>query len=186
MPTTFVYAHLNSRIMPVDRGERFEDPLIEALEQNGYGAVSGGGTGQSEDGEIEYCGIDLDITDMDRGIPFLIKAFDTLGAPKGSKLQYEVDGQKVEKPFGVMEGLALYLNGTDLPDEVYEQCDSNFVYDEMNRRLGERGQIESHWQGPTETALYAYGPSFAEMQSLIAPLLAEYPLCQKCRVVQIA
>lgn len=35
----FAYAHLNARIMPLDRGARYEDPLSEALEQNGLREV---------------------------------------------------------------------------------------------------------------------------------------------------
>ena len=69
---------------------------------------------------------------------------------------------------------------------MYQSCDSNVVYDEINRRLGERGSIQGHWQGPTETALYLYGYSAAEMRSLIEDFLKSYPLCQKSRLVQIA
>jgi hypothetical protein len=31
MPPISAYAQLNARIMPLDRGERYEDPLAEAL-----------------------------------------------------------------------------------------------------------------------------------------------------------
>jgi hypothetical protein len=86
----------------------------------------------------------------------------------------------------VAEGLAIYLNGTDLPDEVYRDCDVNEVYAEINRLLGDRGGIEGHWQGPTETALYLYGHSADEMRERIAGYMAEYPLCQRARVVRIA
>jgi hypothetical protein len=186
MKPILAYAQLNARIMPLDRGERFEDPLIEALAENGYAQVSGGGTMQSKDGEIEYCGIDIDLFDVPKGVPFVCQFLEQLGAPKGSKLQYEWKGKKIEAPFGVAEGLAIYLNGTDLPDEVYKECDVNEVYDEINRLLGDRGAIQGHWRGPTETALYLYGGSADEMRKLIARYLAEYPLCQRARVVRIA
>jgi hypothetical protein len=180
------YAQLNARIMPLDRGERYEDPLGEALAENGFGQVTGGGTMQSKEGEIEYCGIDLDLFDVPQGVPFVCEFLARCGAPRGSKLQYEDEGRKVEVPFGTAEGLAIYLNGTDLPDEVYRECDVNEVYDEINRRLGERGAIQGHWQGPTETALYLYGCSADEMRDLISGYMAEYPLCQRARVVRIA
>jgi hypothetical protein len=48
-----------------------------------------------------------------------------LGAPKGSQLV--VDGGGREIPFGATEGLAAYLNGTDLPDTVYRTSDVNVV-----------------------------------------------------------
>jgi len=180
------YAQLNARIMPLDRGERYEDPLGGALAENGFGQVTGGGTMQSKEGEIEYCGIDIDLYDVPKGVPFICEFLAQRGAPRGSKLQYELKAKRIEVPFGVAEGLAIYLNGTDLPDEVYKEYDVNEVYEQINRLLGDRGAIQGHWQGPTETALYLYGNSADEMRALISGFLAEYPLCQRARVVTIA
>jgi hypothetical protein len=180
------YAQLNARIMPIDRGERYEDPLGEALAENGLGEVTGGGTMQSKEGEIEYCGIDIDLFDVSKGVPFICEFLTRCGAPKGSKLQYELKRKRIEVPFGEAEGLAIYLNGTDLPDRVYKECDVNEVYEQINRLLGKHGSIQGHWQGPTETALYLYGKSAAEMQKRVARFLAEHPLCQRARVVKIA
>ncbi len=183
---TFAYAQLNARIMPLDRGEQYEDPLSEALAEKGLGEVTGGGTMQSKSCEIAYCGIDIDVLDVAKGIPFICEFLTQCGAPRGSKLQYELDGQKVEMPFGIIEGLAIYLNGTDLPDEVYKRCDVNEVVAQTNRLLGDRGGIRGHWQGPTETALYLYGRSADEMRNLISGYMAEYPLCQRARIETIA
>lgn len=182
----FAYARLNAKIMPVDRGERFEDPLQEALEKNGYGAVSGGGTMQKPDGEIEYCGLDVDLTDLKKGVPFVCDFLAKCGAPKGSVLEFEEGGVERKTPFGRLEGLAVYLNGTDLPANVYQDCDINAVCDGFEKLLGKHGERWSHWQGPKETALYYYGPSFDDMRKCLSPFLAEYPLCQKARVVRIA
>ncbi len=186
MKPIFGYAKLNIRIMPLDRGDMFEDPLAEALEENGFGEVTGAGTMTSAEGEIEYCGIDIDNLDIDKGVPFICKFLTKCGAPKGSELQYKHKGKDTKTPFGDAEGLALYLNGTDLPKKVYKECDINDLVDELTRLLGDHGSMLGHWQGPTETALYLYGKSFAEMQKCIAGHVATYPLCQKSRVVQIA
>jgi hypothetical protein len=183
---TFVYAHLNARILPMERGELYEDPLLEALETNGLGEVTGAGTMQAENGEIQFCGVDIDLYDLSQGIPFLCEFLTSRGAPKGSKLEYEVNGERVEVPFGAAEGLAIYFNGTDLPEEVYANCDINHVYDEINRLLDDRGAIQGHWQGPTETALYLYGYSAEEMKERIAEFMDEYPLCDRARYAQIA
>jgi len=180
------YAQLNARIMPADRGERFEDPLGEALEEQGLGEVSGGGTMQEADGETEYCGIDVDLVDLERGVPLVCELLTRCGAPKGSKLTYELDGEQVEVPFGAAEGLAIYLNGTDLPDEVYATSDINVICDEMDALLGDAGEIQGYWQGPRETALYMYGRSYDEMAAHLAKLLEVTPLCQRARVVRIA
>jgi hypothetical protein len=182
----FAYAQLNARISPMDRGERFEDPLIEALTENGLGEVGGAGTMLSATGEIDYCGIDIDLAKLEEGAAFVCKFLAERGAPKGSKLSYEHDGQKIEVPFGTAEGLAIYLNGTDLPDEVYQQCDFDVVTETIGTLLGQKGSVQGYWQGPSETALYLYGDSAEEMRGLISGFLAEYPLCQKARVETIA
>ena len=181
--SAYLTAQLNARLQPMHRGELFEDPLDEALQELGLGSVSGGGTQLSESGEVDYCDIEIDVAVLDeRSVQAIINLLEGLGAPRGSKLK----AGEQELPFGNTEGLALYLNGTDLPDEVYKACDSNVVYTEVQRLIGDRGEIYSHWQGPKETALYLYGNSFQEMRDSIAEFLATYPLCQKCRVEQIA
>lgn len=182
----FAHAQLNARIMPVARGKRFETPLAEALAENGLGEVGGGGTMQSETGEIAYCDIDIDLFDLENGGRFVCDFLTARGAPKGSKLCYEHHGKRTEVAFGVIEGLAIYLNGTDLPSEVYQHSDVNVVIETIRRLLDECGAIEGYWTGPTETALYLYGKSATEMRELISPFLAEYPLCQRARIETIA
>jgi hypothetical protein len=181
----FAYALLKARVMPMDRGARYEDPLISALAQTGFGEVTGGGTLQSKSGEVEYCGIDINLFDITKGVPFICDTLAKCGAPNGSKLQYKLNSQDIEVVFGSFEGLAIYLNGTDLPDEVYQNSDINELYREINRLLGDRGAIQSHWRGPTETALYLYGHSAEEMRARISTYIAEYPLCQRARVTVI-
>src|SRR5262249_22311236 len=155
----FAYAQINAKIMPMDRGEQFEDPLMEQFEKNGYGAVTGGGTQLSDQNEIGYCGIDIDLFDLPKGVPFVCQFLSECGAHQGSELSYEGAGKKVDVPFCSLESLAVYLNGTELPDEVYQQCDVNHVVDEINRLLTGKGAMFGHWQGPTETALYLYADS---------------------------
>ena len=177
-PKLFLVAQLNARLQPMHRGEFFEEALDAELKRNQLGEVSGGGTLQTPGGEIEYCDIEIELSGGRR------HPGDPEGAPKGSTLHVEHEDRKV--PFGKNEGLAVYLNGTDLPDDVYKNCDSNFVYSEFDRLLEGEGLVLSYWQGPTETAFYVYGSSVETMRSRLADFLAAYPLCQKCRVVQIA
>jgi len=180
-----ITAQMNARLMPMDRGAIFEDPLDEVIRKLGIGHVDGGGTMQGKSGEIDFCDIALEVQDLnDSTVTKIVEVLETLGAPKGSKLQF--GEQRPELPFGRCEGLAVYLNGSDLPDEVYRTSDVNFVYSEFNRLTDGKGKVFSHWAGPTETALYLYGPSFDDMQKAIAGFISTYPLCQRCRVVQIA
>ena len=180
-----VTAQLNARLMPMDRGVIFEDPLDQILREAGLGSTDGGGTQMGRDGEINFCDLELEMNNLDdASIARVVEALEGLGAPKGSKLLFA--GVRPDLSFGRGEGLAVYLNGTDLPDDVYQKCDFDFVYSEFNRLMGAAGKVFSHWSGPAETALYLYGPSFDKMQAAVADFLSTYPLCQRCRVVQIA
>jgi len=123
---------------------------------------------------------------LPKSIPFVGDFLTKAGAPKGSVLQFTEKGLERKIPFGRLEGLAIYLNGTELPEQVYKNCDINVVCDRTKELLGNHGSRWSHWQGPTETALYYYGNSFDEMRRLIAGFVAEYPLCAKSRIIQIA
>ena len=95
-------------------------------------------------------------------------------------------GEDLEVAVGRLEGLALYMNGTELHDEVYENCDINYAIDQMEELMGNIGSMYSYWEGPNDTAIYFYGDSFEEMKRCIEPFLNEYPLCQKCRIEHIA
>ena len=184
MPEVFVTAQLNAKLQPMHRGDLFEDPLNERLTQAGYGAVTGGGTQMAASGEIAHSDLEIRLDDATAEVlDWLVANLEDLGAPIGSRL---LIGDAPPRAFGTAEGMAVYLNGTDLPQDVYERCDSNVVYDELDNALGERGHIYSYWQGSAETALYLYGPSFDEMRALTAAFLASYPLCARCCVVRIA
>ena len=107
-----------------------------------------------------------------------------IGIPKGSALLCTVPEIKIE--VGTLEGLAFYVNGTDLPDEIYESCDINHVIEQMESVMNGIGRFYSYWEGNEWTALYFYGVSFVEMKQKIEPFIASYPLCQKSRIEQIA
>jgi len=177
----FCYAKINARVQPLDRGDLYEDPLGEALEENGLGEVSGGGTMMFKGGEIEYVGIDIDLFDKEKGIAFICKYLEKIGAPKGSEL--EIDEERY--PFGVTEGVGVYIDGVNLPEKVYEECDINVVWDEIEKRIEGEGKILSYWQGPEDTALYLYGKSAVKMKELIADFIESYPLCKGAKIKDI-
>jgi hypothetical protein len=178
-----VVAQLNMRLQPMDRGT-FEDPLHGDLEKAGLGQITGGGTQMADEpAGIAYCDIEVELTDASEAtLKWLVGQFEKMGAPRGSLLH--VDGKST--PFGKHEGMGIFLDGINLPDEVYQIHDVDHVIDECNRLLGEKGGYRSYWQGSQETALYFYGPSFTQMKAAVASLLADYPLCRNCRVEQIA
>jgi len=182
---SILVARLNARLQPVHRGELYEDPLDEELQRAKIGYVDGGGTSLRATGEIDTCDIELRVHNLSlETIRFVIDAIETLGAPKGSYLRIEAEGREI--PFGAAEGLAVYLNGTDLPESTYAECDSNFVHDEFTRLLGSSGRVLSYWEGSTETALYMYGQSAEDIKSKLSDFISTYPLCDRCRIERIA
>ena len=170
----------------MDRGERYEDPLIDALENSNIADVVGGGSMLLAGGnEIGYCCIDLDIHELEHGVPLICSILEAAGAPLGSYLSYDHADSSHRIPFGKNYGIGIYLNGTDLPDSVYADCDVNYLVSEINRLLRDIGSCQSNWQGPTETALYVYGSSRDSMRELLRDLIENYPLCERARVVDL-
>ncbi|WP_051997484.1 hypothetical protein [Grimontia indica] len=181
----YIVVTINARIQPIHRGEIYEDPLDKILSENSIGEVSGGGTLQLQSGEIEHCDVEIQVNNSSKETVALIRnSLEKIGVPKGSKMKVEATDSEIE--FGTLEGLAIYLNGTDLDDEVYANSDSNHVYSELDRLTQDNGKVYSYWQGSKETAFYLYGTSFSQMKSQISELVQSYPLCQKCRIEQIA
>lgn len=177
-----VTIHLNARFQPKHRFE-LEDVLQDVLEQKKLGTVDGGGTLQSATGEIMSCDIEVMLKDTNQDtMSALCGILNRFGIPKGSQLIFT--GQKTE--IGLQEGLAIYLNGTDLPKEVYRTCDINYVIDRIDQLLADTGRMYSYWEGQKETALYYYGESCEKMLARIQPFLDTYPLLAKCRVSRIS
>ncbi len=93
-----VFVKIPESIMPVERGEKYEDPLDIALKKAGVGEVTGGGSQLAEPGKdgsptIDWVGIDVDLTDPATGLPLLKSELKRLGAPQGTTLEYEIDGK---------------------------------------------------------------------------------------------
>lgn len=176
---------LNARLQPMHRGESFEDPLDEKLAQLGIGEVEGGGTFMSDNGEVECCDIVVFVHDpVDSNAATIASLLEELGAPLGSR--YRVDDSDESVPFGESGGLGLYLNGTDLPEETYATQDVNELIERLDEAIGYTGQLMSHWEGPSETALYFYGDPFEVMAEALAPVITRHPLAQQSRVERIA
>jgi hypothetical protein len=184
--TYFVTAQLNHLLMPLDRGDIYEEPLDEALKKSNLGEVDGGGTMQKKTGEIEFIDVEIILNNLEEGIPFLLNKLEELGAPKSSILHIQDESKPKQIEFGKKEGLAIYLDGIKLPKEVYENSDINDLIEKLNNSIINIGKMESYWQGETETALYFYGENAEKIKHNFIPTLENYPLCKGCRIVTIA
>ena len=83
----FFYVRIPAPLQPLERGERFEDPLHEVLSAAGVGEVAGGGSQLDEVGEIVYCGIDVYVNDRARGLDLLRSTLKQLGVPDGTVVE---------------------------------------------------------------------------------------------------
>ncbi len=77
--------------------------------------------------------------DVSKNISRLVGLLNAIGIPKGSVLK----GEK-EISIGTLEGLAYYLNGTELSREVYQNCDINYVIEQMEAKIQGIGRMYSY------------------------------------------
>jgi hypothetical protein len=173
--TVRLYEHVE----PLDRGDRYEDPLGAAVGREGLGTVTGGGSLLSEEGEIEFAEIEVDCTDQARAMAKAVEALEAAGAPQGSEIR---SGETVLRSFGRLQCLAIYLDGVSLPDEVYADLDFDALTTQLDGRAGE-GSYRGFWQGPTETGLYFFSEDAEEAFRRLEPLLLQLPIGQNARVV---
>ena len=99
-----IYVFVPESIGPLDRGDKYEDPIIDELERLGLGEVSGAGCSLGEpraDGTrlIESCGIDVDTSDVDAARAALRDLLPTLGCPAGTQLHYTSSGKPLQDAF---------------------------------------------------------------------------------------
>ena len=82
------------------------------------------------------------------------------------------------------QAVLVYLNGTDLPDQVYDEYDLATLEDKLIEVIEREklGEYDGNEFGPTETILFMYGPDAERLFSGIESILRAYPLCQQARV----
>ena len=146
--TVYVELELNARLQPIHRCEIFEDLFENVFKSYEIGEVTG---------EVEKCDIKMDIykEKLNAFISYLQK-IDII--PKGSTLFVNKEAMSI----GSAEGMALYLNGTDLPVEVYQNNDVNELIALLDQALNNIAHRLSYWEGSAETALYYYGKTILQ------------------------
>jgi hypothetical protein len=179
-----VIARIPEHIEPMDRGARYEDPVQDALAIRELGMVTGGGSQLTAAAEIGYVDVELALADLDGALDIVQRILEEAGAPIGSQLLFEQNGVDTERPFGLQEGLAVYLDGTSLPEEIYAETDIDALMASLGAAADSAGgELRSAWNGPTETALYHYGPSADALLVALQPVFSEFPICQNARLV---
>jgi hypothetical protein len=85
----------------------------------------------------------------------------------------------------VEQAVIVYLDGSGLPGEIYEQYDLATLEERLVETVerSASGEYDGNEFGPDGTTLYLYGPDAGRLFSAIEGTLRGYPLCQNARVV---
>lgn len=176
-----VTVRLWGHIEPIERGERYEDPLQSALSAAGAGEVDGGGSQLSALGEVTFAEIAAYVGDLDAAVPIIREIMEGAGAPEGSEIIFAPEAARPPVTFGTQQVVAVYLDGVSLPADVYETLDFDSLLEDLEKAFG--SPLRGNWPGPQETALYYYGSSAEAMFADAEPTLGRLPICQNARVV---
>jgi hypothetical protein len=130
------------------------------LERTNIGRVTGGGSQLNELGGIEYADVEIELANLDEAVRVLVEALENAGAPQGSEL-IDASDSRVLQQFGRQQCLAIFLDGTTLPEEVYADLDFEAVVTELGAAAGD-GSNRGIWQGPEETGV-ARPPEFSSL-----------------------
>lgn len=89
-----LYIRIPDPVSPLERGEKYEDPLDDMLAENDLGEVTGGGTMMNADNSIKYVGVDISVHDVEKSLPLIAAKLREIGAPKGTVIEYGDDEAK--------------------------------------------------------------------------------------------
>lgn len=83
------------------------------------------------------------------------------------------------------ECVLVYLDGSNLPDEVYQNYDLSTLEDQLIEAIAASGvgEFDGNEIGPEVTTLYTYGPDADALFKAMEGVLRAYPLCKNARVV---
>ena len=102
--TELIYILLPQDLDPFERHVRFADPIDVELRLAGLGYVSGGGSlsrADDEDGsqEAEFCGVDVEATDVPAARDLLRRLLPALECPTGTQLHYREAGEPLQDEY---------------------------------------------------------------------------------------
>lgn len=81
----FFYVLIPESLGPLERCERYEIPLNDALGE--LGGVVGGGSQMGEDNGIAFCGLDVVVNDRERGLKLIRECLLACGAPQETLIE---------------------------------------------------------------------------------------------------
>lgn len=102
--TELIYIMLPMDLDPEDRADHYGDAIDAELRLHRLGYVSGGGTMLSDENpdgsrDLEFCGIDAYVVDVDRGREVLRNLLPSLGCPAGTDLEFHSQGANLQDEY---------------------------------------------------------------------------------------
>jgi hypothetical protein len=85
-----LYVKIPRAIDPITRGSRYEESIDEVMRAHQVGSVTGGGSMVSQSGRIQFVGIDVHVTDVNKALPLLRAQLRKLRVPKGTVIEQTV------------------------------------------------------------------------------------------------
>jgi hypothetical protein len=84
----------------------------------------------------------------------------------------------------LQQAVLVHLDGTGLPDHIYDEYDLATIEDRLIDTLEREGlgEFDGNEVGPGHTTLFMYGPDAERLFDGIEQTLRGYPLCQGARV----
>jgi hypothetical protein len=83
-----VIAKILDNVEPIERGEKYEDPLTAVLKEHGLGEVTGGGTQLNAKRQVEHVDLEIRLANLETGLELTRRTLRSLGAPRGSELHF--------------------------------------------------------------------------------------------------
>ena len=83
------------------------------------------------------------------------------------------------------QAVLIYLDGTSLPQEVYDEYDVATLEDRLTDAISNQslGEYDGDEFGPEGVTLFMYGPDGQRLFAGIESVVRSYPLCQNARVI---
>ena len=159
--TTFphlVIATLTESIGPIERGERYADPLGRELQAAGLGDVTGGGTQLDAAREVAFVDLELALADLEGALTLVRSTLVRLGAPRGSVLSFTRDGALtiLSIETGEPAELPTVASGSTGAGDAAFSYDPQVVSDLARKILANYRQllVDSYPLGPIDPAAY--------------------------------
>ncbi|MDX8348860.1 hypothetical protein SLH49_12805 [Cognatiyoonia sp. IB215446] len=181
----YLSVRLPLKIGPMERFEFWEEPLTEILKAEELGEITGGGTMMDPEGDILYCDLEVELSDLtDKTLDKLQDAMTRLNAPKSTS--FVTDGGTVLREFGSISVVGIGLNGADLPDSAYEGFDPDDFNDEVVSSLGEGYAYGGSHAGEKYTFFYYHGSDADHMKTRLTDIAAHKPIGEGAQITQLA